>query len=135
MDAGHYIAYCRRDDGLNGEQWFKYDDQKVTIASEREVMAADAYLLFFVVRQLAEDQEKEKEKEKGNEAAVNDDKNGKLDADGKDDAHNIQGKENVQKAHETEAEAEVEAEDKVAEKEKGSNDKKSTNPNDTKAKA
>ena len=47
MDAGHYLCYCRRDD-----QWFKFDDSKVTLADERHVLEADAYLLFYVVRSL-----------------------------------------------------------------------------------
>ena len=47
MDAGHYLCYCRRDD-----QWFRFDDSKVTLADERHVLEADAYLLFYVVRSL-----------------------------------------------------------------------------------
>ena len=47
MDAGHYISYCRRDD-----QWFKYDDNKVTLATEQQVLNAPAYLLFYIVRSL-----------------------------------------------------------------------------------
>lgn len=47
MDAGHYICYCRRDD-----EWFKFDDNKVTLATEAQVLRADAYLLFYLVRSL-----------------------------------------------------------------------------------
>ena len=47
MDAGHYLCYCRRDD-----QWFKFDDSKVTLADESTVLHADAYMLFYVVRSL-----------------------------------------------------------------------------------
>ena len=47
IDAGHYLCYCKRD-----EQWFKFDDSKVTLADERQVLNADAYLLFYVVRSL-----------------------------------------------------------------------------------
>ena len=47
MDAGHYLCFCRRDD-----QWFRFDDSKVTLADEKQVLAADAYLLFYVVRSL-----------------------------------------------------------------------------------
>ena len=49
IDAGHYICYCRRDD-----QWFKFDDSKVTLAEERQVLEADAYLLFYIIRSLGE---------------------------------------------------------------------------------
>jgi ubiquitin carboxyl-terminal hydrolase 22/27/51 len=45
IDAGHYICYCRRDD-----QWFKFDDSKVTLASEAQVLSSEAYLLFYVLR-------------------------------------------------------------------------------------
>lgn len=47
IDAGHYICYCRRDD-----QWFKFDDSKVTLASEAQVLSSEAYLLFYIIRSL-----------------------------------------------------------------------------------
>ncbi|KAI4134936.1 MAG: hypothetical protein LQ347_001093, partial [Umbilicaria vellea] len=47
MDAGHYICYCRRD-----EQWVRFDDNKVTLATEAHVLRADAYLLFYMIRAL-----------------------------------------------------------------------------------
>lgn len=47
IEAGHYICYCRRDD-----QWFKFDDSKVTLASEKQVLSAEPYLLFYVIRSL-----------------------------------------------------------------------------------
>ncbi|MCJ1372960.1 hypothetical protein MMC20_004186 [Loxospora ochrophaea] len=46
IDAGHYTCFCKREGG----QWLRFDDQKVTLASEKEVLDADAYLLFYVVR-------------------------------------------------------------------------------------
>jgi hypothetical protein len=33
-------------------QWFLFDDSKVTLAKEAEVLDADAYLLFYLVRSL-----------------------------------------------------------------------------------
>ena len=47
MDSGHYLCYCRHDD-----QWFKFDDSKVTLAAEQQVLNADAYLLFYIIRSL-----------------------------------------------------------------------------------
>lgn len=47
MNAGHYVCFCRRD-----EQWFKYDDSKVTLASETQVLQAEAYMLFYIIRNL-----------------------------------------------------------------------------------
>ncbi|MCJ1477043.1 hypothetical protein MMC13_005714 [Lambiella insularis] len=47
LEAGHYICYCRRDD-----QWFKFDDSKVTLASEKQVLNAEPYLLFYIIRSL-----------------------------------------------------------------------------------
>ena len=47
MDAGHYLCYCRHDD-----QWFKFNDSKVTLATEQQVLNADAYLLFYIIRSL-----------------------------------------------------------------------------------
>ena len=47
MNAGHYVCFCRRD-----EQWFKFDDSKVTLASETQVLQAEAYMLFYIIRNL-----------------------------------------------------------------------------------
>ena len=68
MDAGHYICFCRRDD-----QWFKFDDSKVTLATESQVLDADAYLLFYIVRglgaaQVVKQQEEERKKNGGEDA-------------------------------------------------------------------
>ncbi|MCJ1308615.1 hypothetical protein MMC25_002268 [Agyrium rufum] len=49
INTGHYICYCRR-----GDRWLKFDDNKVTLAGEKEVLAANPYLLFYVVRNLKE---------------------------------------------------------------------------------
>ncbi|KAI9787723.1 MAG: hypothetical protein M1839_000254 [Geoglossum umbratile] len=48
IDTGHYISFARE-----GHQWFRFDDSKVTLASEQEVLSADAYLLFYIVRNLS----------------------------------------------------------------------------------
>lgn len=44
MDSGHYISYSRE-----GSDWFMFDDSKVVLVSEAEVLAAEAYLLFYMV--------------------------------------------------------------------------------------
>ena len=82
IDSGHYICYCRRDD-----QWFKCDDNKVTLATEIQVLEQDAYLLFYVIRNLGESSEKEKEAEREREKQKEKEtkENGLADADGEDD--------------------------------------------------
>ena len=47
VHGGHYYCFCRRDD-----QWFKFDDHRVTLASEKQVLDANAYLLFYIIRHL-----------------------------------------------------------------------------------
>ena len=44
MNQGHYIAYCFH---RETERWFKFDDVKVTLSSEAEVLSCEAYLLFY----------------------------------------------------------------------------------------
>ncbi|WEW60658.1 ubiquitin carboxyl-terminal hydrolase [Emydomyces testavorans] len=48
IDSGHYLAYC-----CQGEQWFKFNDDRVTVATEADVLGADAYLLFYTLRSLS----------------------------------------------------------------------------------
>lgn len=48
MESGHYLAYCRQ-----GEQWFKFNDDKVCLVDETEVLGADAYLLFYTLHSFA----------------------------------------------------------------------------------
>jgi ubiquitin carboxyl-terminal hydrolase 22/27/51 len=48
LDAGHYYAYCRQ-----GDQWFLFNDDQVTTATEADVLSADAYLLFYTLRSLS----------------------------------------------------------------------------------
>jgi len=47
IDSGHYISYSRE-----GNDWFLFDDSKVVLVSEAEVLAAEAYLLFYMVSKL-----------------------------------------------------------------------------------
>lgn len=45
LDSGHYVSYSREAD-----DWFLFDDSKVVLAAEREVLDANAYLLFYIAR-------------------------------------------------------------------------------------
>lgn len=45
IETGHYLSYCRV-----GDQWFKFNDHKVELASISDVLGAEAYLLFYIVR-------------------------------------------------------------------------------------
>lgn len=44
IDSGHYISYSRE-----GNDWFMFDDSKVVLVPESEVLGAEAYLLFYTV--------------------------------------------------------------------------------------
>ncbi|KAF2664911.1 cysteine proteinase [Microthyrium microscopicum] len=44
MNSGHYVNYSRE-----GKQWFLFDDSKVVLATEAEVLRAEAYILTYVV--------------------------------------------------------------------------------------
>ena len=59
LDGGHYICYCKRDG-----QWFKFNDSKVTLATEAQVLAAEAYLLFYILKNLGPLEEKFADDEK-----------------------------------------------------------------------
>lgn len=59
LDGGHYICYCKRD-----RQWFKFNDNKVTLATEAQVLGAEAYLLFYILRNLGPLEEKPPEGER-----------------------------------------------------------------------
>lgn len=45
IDSGHYISYSRE-----GTDWFLFDDNKAVTASEAEVLDANAYLLFYMAK-------------------------------------------------------------------------------------
>ncbi|KAI9666345.1 MAG: hypothetical protein M1821_004281 [Bathelium mastoideum] len=47
MESGHYVSYARE-----GNEWFMFDDAKVTMVGEREVLGAEAYLLFYVAQRV-----------------------------------------------------------------------------------
>lgn len=44
IDSGHYVSYSRE-----GGEWFMFDDSKVIKVPEKDVLAAEAYLLFYIV--------------------------------------------------------------------------------------
>ena len=48
IDTGHYVSYCRV-----GDQWFAFNDHRVELASNSDVLGAKAYLLFYIIRSLA----------------------------------------------------------------------------------
>lgn len=43
IESGHYVSYARE-----GQDWFLFDDSKVVLVSEAEVLAAQGYLLVYV---------------------------------------------------------------------------------------
>jgi ubiquitin carboxyl-terminal hydrolase 22/27/51 len=43
INSGHYVSYARE-----GKDWFLFDDSKVVLVGEQEVLAAQAYLLVYV---------------------------------------------------------------------------------------
>lgn len=65
IDTGHYVSYCRvgeqvrffvPDQIVSANrylQWFKFNDHKVELATMSEVLGAQAYLLFYIIRSLA----------------------------------------------------------------------------------
>ena len=44
IDNGHYISYSKQ-----GGEWFRFDDSMVVQVDEKEVLNAEAYMLFYVV--------------------------------------------------------------------------------------
>jgi len=44
IDNGHYVSYSRQ-----GDYWFRFDDSMVVQVNEREVLAAEAYMLLYVI--------------------------------------------------------------------------------------
>lgn len=47
MDSGHYISYSRVYD-----EWFMFDDSKVVLVEENEVLGSEAYMLFYVIKEI-----------------------------------------------------------------------------------
>ncbi|KAG0647155.1 Ubiquitin-specific-processing protease 8 [Hyphodiscus hymeniophilus] len=48
LETGHYASYSRV-----GNQWFRFNDHNVTLASKSDVLQTEAFLLFYVIRSLA----------------------------------------------------------------------------------
>ncbi|KAF7874457.1 uncharacterized protein EAF02_008434 [Botrytis sinoallii] len=48
LETGHYVSYSRV-----GNQWFKFNDHNVTLASKSQVLNEQAFLLFYVIQSLA----------------------------------------------------------------------------------
>lgn len=46
MDSGHYVSYARIED-----EWFLFDDSKVVLVDEREVLNTEPYMLFYIIRE------------------------------------------------------------------------------------
>jgi ubiquitin carboxyl-terminal hydrolase 22/27/51 len=44
INSGHYVSYARE-----GNDWFLFDDSKVVLVSEGDVLNAEAYILVYVV--------------------------------------------------------------------------------------
>lgn len=47
LDNGHYISYSRQE-----SEWFRFDDSMVIQVDEKEVLGAEAYMLFYVVSEI-----------------------------------------------------------------------------------
>jgi len=47
MDTGHYTNFARY-----AEEWYRFDDDKVTHATLSQVLRSTAYILFYVKREL-----------------------------------------------------------------------------------
>lgn len=47
MDSGHYVSYARE-----GDEWFLFDDSKVVLVEEKDVLGAEAYMVFYVLRDI-----------------------------------------------------------------------------------
>lgn len=47
INSGHYVNYARE-----GNDWFLFDDSKVVLVNESEVLKAEAYLLLYVLDDL-----------------------------------------------------------------------------------
>ncbi|KAF2623363.1 ubiquitin carboxyl-terminal hydrolase-like protein 22 [Macroventuria anomochaeta] len=47
IDSGHYVSYSRE-----GNDWFAFDDSKVVLANEAEVLNAEAYIVTYMISSL-----------------------------------------------------------------------------------
>lgn len=48
IDNGHYISYSKQ-----GNEWFRFDDSMVVQVDEKEVLGAEAYMLFYIIKEFA----------------------------------------------------------------------------------
>ncbi|SCU87664.1 LAFA_0E08086g1_1 [Lachancea sp. 'fantastica'] len=48
VNQGHYTSMCK----ITGGQWFRFNDSMVTSVSEEDVLRQQAYLVFYVIRQI-----------------------------------------------------------------------------------
>lgn len=48
VNTGHYISLVKDRDGM----WFKFDDSHVVRVSEKDVLASQAYLLFYIIHEM-----------------------------------------------------------------------------------
>lgn len=46
IDNGHYVSYAKQ-----GRDWFRFDDSMVVQVEEKDVLGAEAYMLFYVVKE------------------------------------------------------------------------------------
>lgn len=46
-DSGHYVSYTR-----DRDEWFLFDDSKVVLSNTAEVLGAEAYMLFYIMKGL-----------------------------------------------------------------------------------
>lgn len=54
-DSGHYMAWSKAESTANADEWFKFDDDKVSIVKEEEIMKLGgggdrptAYMIFYL---------------------------------------------------------------------------------------
>lgn len=48
VNQGHYTSMCK----IPGGQWFRFNDSMIVSISEEEALRQQAYLLFYVIRQI-----------------------------------------------------------------------------------
>ena len=54
-DSGHYMAWSKASSSTKGDEWFKFDDDKVSVVNEEEIMKLGgggdrptAYMIFYL---------------------------------------------------------------------------------------
>ena len=58
INFGHYVSFTKRDIDVDQEgkthskqQWFLFDDEDITMCSEKQILEQEAYLLFYRLKQ------------------------------------------------------------------------------------